>query len=284
MKTIPKGPFLGISNRRPDFALHVDKTGDFVRDAINVDLDNAGNFHRRKASELIAAQVSPHSLHMTSDTVGYLVRGSAIYAITLPSYSETLFKVLATNDPVSWLEWNGDLYYSNGTDSGRIRDSVWYPMALPTLPEPVPTPLPGGNLFAGKYQVAQSYTNATTGEEGGISASCNYDLATAGGLRVTVPASVPGATHVNFYCSTVNGSIPLFCASIAIGSFPTYDIIDPGAGREANQRYEAPLPSGWLFMHNGCLCSYSGSEVFEGLRSAPATTCPARGASRSRRP
>lgn len=41
MKTLPKGPFLGINNRRPDFALHVPKEGDFVRDAVNVDIDNA---------------------------------------------------------------------------------------------------------------------------------------------------------------------------------------------------------------------------------------------------
>lgn len=268
MKTLPKGPFLGTNNRKPDFALHVPKEGDFVRDAVNVDLDNAGSFRRRKASELIQAQVAPHSLHMTSDTAGYLVRGSTIYSITLPVYAEALFKVLSNNNPVHWLEWNGDLYYSNGTDSGRIRAGVWYPMALPSLPEPVPSSLPGGNLFTGAYQMAQSYYNATTGEEGGISASCNYALASAGGLRVQIPAAVPGATHVNIYCSTVNGSIPLLCASVSLGT-PTYDIINPSSGREANQRYEAPLPAGRLFMHNGCLCSYSGSDVFEGLPFRP---------------
>ena len=42
MKTQAKGPFLGINNRKPDYALHVDKTGDFLRDALNVDLDNVG--------------------------------------------------------------------------------------------------------------------------------------------------------------------------------------------------------------------------------------------------
>lgn len=277
MKTIPKGPFLGVSNRRPDFALRVDKAGDFVRDAINVDLDNAGSFRRRKASPLIAAQTAPHSLHMTSDTTGYLVRSGVMYAITLPTYSEALFKILSNDNPVSWLEWNGDLYYSNGTDSGRIRNSVWFPMALPTPNEPVPTPLPGGNLFAGKYQVAQSYYNAATGEEGGISASCNYALASPGGLRVSVPASVTGATHINIYCSTVNGSVPLLCASVALGSFPTYDIIDPGAGRESNQRYESPLPAGWLFLHNGCLCSYSGSDVYEGSPFRPGYYLPSEG-------
>lgn len=276
MKTLPKGPFLGINNRRPDFALHIPKEGDFVRDAVNVDLDNAGSFRRRKASALVQAQVAPHSLYMTSDTAGYLARGSALYAITLPTYAETLFKVLSNNNPVHWLEWNGDLYYSNGADSGRIRAGGWYPMALPSLPEPVPSSLPGGNLFAGAYQVAQSYYNATTGEEGGISPSCNYTLTADGGLRVPVPAAVPGATHVNIYCSTVNGSIPLFCASVALGT-STYDIINPGAGREADQSYEAPLPGGKLFMFNGCLCSYTGKNVYEGLPFRPGYYLPSEG-------
>lgn len=276
MKTLPKGPFLGINNRRPDFALRVKDAGDFVRDAVNVDLDNAGNFRRRKASVLIQAQVAPHSLYMTSDTTGYLVRGGSMYAITLPAYTETLFKVLSNNNRVHWLEDNGDLYYSNGTDSGRIRSGAWYPLALPTLTEPAPTAILGGNLFAGAYQVAMSYYNATTGEEGGISPSCNYTLAADGGLRIPLPGATPGATHVNVYCSTVNGSIPLYCASVAIGT-ATYDIINPGTGREANQRYEAPLPGGKLFMFNGCLCSYNGKNVYEGLPFRPGYYLPSEG-------
>lgn len=277
MKTLPKGPFLGISNRKPDYALHVKGTGDFVRDAVNVDLDNAGSFRRRKASQLLQAQVSPHSLYMTSDTTGYLVRSGSMYAITLPTYTESFFKLLTNNDQVHWLEFNGDLYYSNGTDSGRISSGVVYPLGLPTLDEPVPSSLPGGNLFAGAYQVAWSYYNATTGEEGGVSPSCNYALATDGGLRVTLPAAADGATHVNVYCSTVNGSIPLLCASVEIGSFPTYDILNPGAAREANQRYESPLPAGKLFLFNGCLCSYSGGNVYEGLPFRPGYYLPSEG-------
>lgn len=277
MKTIQKGPWLGINNRKPDYSLKAKDSGDFLRDALNVSVNNAGRLQGTKLPDLVQAMVTPHSLHMTSDTAGYLVRGGSIYAISLPTYSESLFKILSNNNPVSWLAWNGDLYYSNGTDSGRIRSGVWFPMALPTLPEPVPTTLPGGNLFAGAYQVAQSYYNAATGEEGGISPACSVTLSAGGGLRVPLPAATPGATHVNFYCSTVNGSVPLLYASVALGSFPTHDIIDPGAAREANQRYEAPLPAGHLFLFNGCLCSHNGSAVFEGLPFRPGYYLPSAG-------
>jgi hypothetical protein len=275
MKTLPKGPFLGINTRKPDYALHVPKQGDYLRDALNVDVDNAGTLRRRKAEELVQAMTDAHSLHMTSDTTGYVVRGSTIYAITLPAYSETLFKVLSNDNPVSWLEWNGDLYYSNGTDSGRIRSGGWYPQALPTPASPAATTISGG-LLAGKYQIAVSQYNATTGEEGGVSASSNYELSTAGGLRVTLPALATGATHILVYISTANGAIPKLHGQSATGGV-AYDITVDAAGREANQRYEAPLPAGWLFLFNGCLCSYNGANVYEGLPFRPGYYLPSEG-------
>ena len=54
MKTLPLGPFLGINNRLPDFALHKPKVGDFLRLAVNVDITNSGNIKRRKATALLA--------------------------------------------------------------------------------------------------------------------------------------------------------------------------------------------------------------------------------------
>lgn len=277
MKTLPKGPFIGINNRRPDFALRVKDAGDFVRDAVNVDLDNAGSFRRRKAIERIQAMTAPHSLFMTSDTAGYLVRAGALYAVTLPTYTETLVKVLSNDNPVHWLDWNGDLYYSNGTDSGRLRAGVWYPMALPTLGEPAVTTQAGGTLLKGWYQVAVSYYNSATGEEGGVSPSCNVELVSGNTLRVPMPAVVPGATHAIIYCSTVNGSIPMYHSTVALGGASYVDIATLGTGREANQRYEAPLPGGKLFMFNGCLCSYDGKNVYEGLSFRPGYHLPAEG-------
>lgn len=69
---------------------------------------------------------------MVSATTGYLVRASTLYAITLPSYTETLVKVLTTNAPLSYVLLDGNLYYSNGRDSGRLTAGTWYPLGLPT--------------------------------------------------------------------------------------------------------------------------------------------------------
>lgn len=271
MKTQSTGPFLGINNRLHDFALATEN-GRWLLEAENVDITNSGNVVRRKAVSLVQALSAPHSLFN-----GYMVRASALYAVTLPTYSETLVKVLSSNAPMSYCEFNGDIYYSNGTDSGRIASNgTWYPWALPTPSAPACAYI-GGSLAKGTYQVSVSYTNSTTGEESGVSASTAYALAMDGGIRVTLPAATTGATHINVYVSTLNGAIPFLHSTVATGT-ATADLTTNPAGREANQRYEAPLPAGTrIFLFNGRLCSVRGNELFYGIPARPGYYLPSEG-------
>lgn len=275
MKTIPMGPWLGINNRLPDFALHVAKTGDFLRSADNVDIDNAGKIRRRSGTALHQAMTNAHSLHLTSATTGFLVRASTLYAITLPGYSETLLKVLTSDTRMSYARLGDSWYFSNGTDSGRITAAVAYPMGLPTPAAPAVAGI-GGALGKGRYQVGVSYSNSATGEEGGISAASSHELSSAGGIRVTLPAATTGATHLNLYLSAANGGVATLAATVASGT-ATHDLTALATGREASGRYEAPLPAGTLFVHNGRLCSFAGSTVSVGLPFRPGYYLPAEG-------
>lgn len=270
MNTTQIGPFLGLNNRLPDFALHKDKVGDFVREAINVDLTNAGTFVRRKTASLLQSLTAPHSLHGN-----LLVIDSALYSATLPAYSQTLVKLLSSNDRMSYVDFNGDTYFSNGTDSGRVSNGDVFPIGLPLPSEPTVTAI-SGVLPAGWYQVAVSYANSATGEEGGVSPSQNFHLTSDGALRITLPATTAGATHINVYVSTLNGSIPFYQKTVAVGAAST-DVITLTLGREANQRYEVPLPAGRLFLFNGCLCSYKDNVVYEGLPSKLGYYLPSEG-------
>lgn len=281
MKTSPIGPFLGINNRLPDFALSVRDKGDWLRDAVNVDIDNAGRIRRRAVATLVQAMSNADSLYLTSATSGYLRRGAAIYAITLPAYSETLLKVLSADAPLSWSEFNGVLYYSNGTDSGRIEGGVAYPWGLATPSAPACTTVLG-SLYAGAYQVGVSYYNNVTGEEGGISASSNPSLSADGGIRVTLPGASAGATHVNVYFSTVNGSIPMWIGSYAIGTASIDVAAEPTRLRESSGRFESPLPAGTqIFMANGLLCSVSGNRINLGSPARPGYYIPIDGRQRA---
>ena len=265
MKTQRKGPFLGINNRLPATALHVDKVGDFLADAENIDIDNAGQLRRRQAAALIHPLAAPHSLYMTSDTAGFMVMASELYAVTLPTYSATSIKALTSNAAMSYAEIGGVLFYSNGTDSGRIVGGVALPMAFPTPDAPTVAGGIGGDLPAGKYRVAVAYCNAVTGEEGGVSPSQTIATIATGGLRITLPPTTTGATNANVYLTTLNGSVLMLSTSVVLGLWPTVDVIAEASGRPAMQRHEKPLPAGRLFAFQGALCSFKDHEVYEGL-------------------
>ena len=264
MKTTKIGPFLGVNNRLPDFELQPEPSKSpsrYVRSALNVDLDNAGNFCRRESELLVQAMTAPHSLHLTSETEGYLVRASAIYAVVVaPAYSETFVKLLSSDAPVSWVAEGDSIYYANGTDSGRITAGVFYPLGLPTPDEPTLTAT-SGQLDAGNYQVAISFINNITKEESGTSSSGSVSVAALGGVTVTLPTPPSGATHTNVYLSSVNGSIPMLVGTYVTGTPSATFISAANVGREAPQRFESPLPSGRLFMSKGRLCSFDDTGM-----------------------
>lgn len=268
MKTQPIGQFLGINNRLPDFALSTEK-GSYLRSADNVEITNSGNVVRRKVPVLLQAMTGAHSLYGN-----FFVRASVLYKATFSLYAETLVKVLTSNDPMSYAVINGDTYYSNGTDSGRISAAgTWYPWALPTPASPT-VATTTGTLFKGWYQVAVGYVNSSTGEEGGVSASSNYHLTATGGLLITLPAATTGATHINVYVSMVNGSIPMLQTTVATGT-ASVTISTHTLGRESNQRYEDPLPAGTrIFEFNGRLCSVNGADLFYGIPYRPGYYLP----------
>ena len=278
--------FLGINNRLPDFALHVPKVGDWLRSGDNVEVTNAGTIVRRKAASLVQSMTGAHSLHMISDTAGYLVRDSVLYAITLPTYSEALVKVLASNARLFWVETMGGLYASNGTDIGRVSGETWT-AAFPTPAKPELNGAIGGGLEPGQYQVAVSYVRLSGSdllEEGGVSEALAVTLATQGGIRVNLPAATAGATHVNIYLTQANGEVPYLLGFVAAGT-ATFDCIALPTGREAPVRFdskgakqiEAPLPSGELFSSMGRLCSIVGNSVYVGVPFRPGYYLPTEG-------
>lgn len=257
-------PFLGMNQRKPDFALAT-KDGHFVRDAVNVDVTNSGTFRVRDGQALIQAQTGAHSF-FTNSAKAVLVRGGTLYRVTRSPYSETLLKVLSTDDAVSYWAHGADIYFSNGTDSGRIaEDNTVYPWAMPAPEQPVVEAIVG-LLPAGKYQVALTYANATTGEEGAHVGSSNPELTTDGALRVTLPTgAVAGATHVNVYVSQTNGSQTYLHSSHAIGTASVDVTSLDGLSRPLRGVYEQALPAGGsLFIHMGRLCSVVGSRLWYG--------------------
>lgn len=257
MKTVSLGPFLGINNRLPQTKLRVADKGDYLSSAVNVDVDDSGSLRRRDSELLVQAMTAPHSMFEN-----YFVRDAVIYSFTAtPSYSETLAKVLSSNATMTWVRHGSDVFYSNGVDSGRITSGTFYPIGLPTPAAPACAAI-AGTMHAGIYQVALTFLNDVTGEEGGLSPTTQASLTLDGGLRVTLPSVPTGATHVNVYLTGTNGVLPYLlgkysAASVDIAAMPTLL-------REAPVKLEDPLPAGSLFLSGKRLCSIVGSLVYVG--------------------
>lgn len=270
MKTRPYGPFLGINNRLPDYALHVTDKGDYLRRADNVIVNNAGRLRRRTAAQKIHSVAGLHSMFEASDGTRYAVRDSVLYAITLPTYAETSVATLTSNARMSYVEYAGFVWYSNGVDSGRAAGASSSPIGMPAPATPVVTAATG-SLYPGRYKVVLSYANATTGEEGAASYAKSFVLEATGGMEIELPAAVDGATHVNVYVSFVNGDVAMRSKSVAVGAASTTVSLQSeiGAGKDASREAETLLPAGSLFLHNGQLCSRAGKFVHVGSPYRP---------------
>ena len=235
--TTPIGPFSGINNRLPDHQLGIvergQRAGDYLRNAVNVDLTAAGTLQRRKGSTLAQAGADCHSLWSDGEQAFY-VDGDTLY-----QYPRTVLRSgLVPGRRVSYCETPaGDVIWSNGTVLERIRAGVSAPVGLP-VPNPAPSisATAGGSLKAGVYQVAITATNAD-GEESG--ATWPVQVVVADGGRIEI-AGLPG-TLTNIYVSPLNGD-KLYLAATTTAS---YIIPVMGAqGAQCPTLNLRPLPAG----------------------------------------
>lgn len=251
------GPFIrGMNNKAPDNELPATKDqGAALRDAVNVDVLPTGTLRRRRGTTLAHAMTLPHSGWSTRDnSVTLFVRASGLYQITSFSpYTEVLLTGLTSNARMAYADIGGVPYFSNGVDSGRVVVGAVLPWGLVTPGTPSIS-IVAGSLDPAWYQTSITFTNSS-GEESGATPSNNTQLLTTGGLRVTIPAAMPNATHVNVYCSGPDGETPLWCAKVAAGS-TFYDITALPTGHAVPTPFRDVLPPGVLLAeHNGCLLS-----------------------------
>ncbi len=216
------GPFLGINNRLPDHRLLVPDKGQWLRQAYNVDIDDAGAIRRRAGVALIEPLTGAHSLWSSGMRTFYVQSSNLYEATALSPLVSVLRKVLASNARMSYAAVGGDIYFSNGTDSGRIADgsSVVTPWALATPASLTATPNSSGTLEPGSYQITLTYST-TAGEEGGAPPSILASLTAVGGFTLTLPGASTGADYVNVYISAANGETPTWYSRVAASATAT---------------------------------------------------------------
>lgn len=238
-KTTPLGPFMGINNRLPDhqlaFVERGQKAGDYLRNAVNVDLTDAGTLQRRKGSTLAHPGSGCHSLWSDGD-VAFFVDGSAIK--TLPE-GNTVRAGLTYGKPVSWCRLPDDrVAWSNGAELGFIDRGVSAPP--PVTPNPAPTVLasPGGSLHGGAYQVAITALDEA-GRESGSTWPVQVQVPDAGTIEIL---NLPG-TKVNIYVSPLNGDTLFHVMTTSASSF-AFSVASMALGRQLDVVGLLPIPPG----------------------------------------
>lgn len=243
---------MAIDERNP-YAIDGFKTGmvnvitpykiprDALADAMNVDIDDFGYIRRRDGYVQIRAGVI-HSLYSLGDTALF-GDGTTIRLMRADETSTELVNGLS-GAPISYVELNGEVYWSNGSQSGIINGTVNRPWGIPAGPIPAIAASSIGVLAPGKYQVACTYVRSS-GEEGGTFQSSQITLVAAGGIVVGVPAVAPaaGITHLNVYCSLENGEQEYLVGTAALGSGSTTITTLATASRALNTQGYGPFPT-----------------------------------------
>jgi hypothetical protein len=220
-----------------------------VREAVNVDINRSGGFARRKGYTQLLAANDLHSLHTAVQRgVTYLAHGSLLMSVNPPAALAPV-GVLNSSDPVSYVEYNGNVYASNKTSL------LWLPADSPSQFRPVGVPTPdaptlsvaNGGLLPGKYGVTISMVD-DRGEESGTAPVQILDLPDGGGVSLSRLPQKSGYT-VFVYMTAADGE-QLHLAAQCPAVFPTYVVGETAKGGDCDTRGLQPMPPGdfvrWL--------------------------------------
>lgn len=270
-KTVDLSPFLGINNRVPDESLaRVERgrrVGNYLRNAVNVDITNAGTLKRRTGRERRVECSDAHSLWGMNSEETYYVDGTTLYLYPRTQVRTGLtrgMRVSFAADP------RGGAIWSNGVEIGRVVGGQSSPLGI-SAPNPAPSVSAGsgGGLPAGKYMVAVC-SESSAGEQSAPAGPYQIDVPQGG--RITV-SGLGGRSAV--YMSPQNGDelyrVATASSSHTIHSLPTFGAVCSTLGLQS-------MPPGQIVRwHNGRLLVASGSMLYVSEPYAPALFNPLRG-------
>lgn len=215
-------------------------TWEWLVDATNVDISDAGRASRRDGYQPFVAGTSIQASFSTFDFERlYAVDGGTLFGIEQDG--TTVEIATGLTGPFYWAEINDEVFLSCSTP---LRIDKQRNEALPWV---VPTPVDGelvaasGNLEPGIYQVCFTHID-DAGREGGASPAVPISV-TSGGIQVLAPM-LPGF-YTSIYVCPPKSTVFRAVAVLANGSGGVYSILElePGSmGREINTQFLEALP------------------------------------------
>lgn len=244
---------------------------DTCRNAVNADFYDDGRWRRRGGRQLVYPGGDTDSLWrgagMTLCRDGTslleLIRAAdGIYT------SRSVQSGLAPGRPLVYQEVAGEVYWTNGIATGRIRHGVNGPWGVtPPVQQPVLSVTSNGGLDAGAYLVAITYLDAS-GQESGTGLAGQVSVPAGAGILASAIPSPPAGHRIALYCSPSDGAVLYL-----YGEYPA-------AQREAKiERFRGAIPLETQFgippPAGERLCAYNG-RIYIARGNVLHATCPLR--------
>lgn len=249
-----------------------------VRAAVNVDLDRNGAFSRRGGRTLRVAGAGYHSIYTAAQKGWLLVaRNQTLYRMDPTTYALTALYTLATDDPLSFCEYNGNIYFSSISSFGWVPSDSTSARAV-GIPAPSIQPslsVADGTLSPGVYGVVITQVD-DRGEEGPASTFATINLPTGGGIRLTgLPEHFGWTIYV--YITSPDGDVLRFTTAFP-AVFSTYVVTAPANGGECDTQFLRPLETGeFVRGYNGRLYTAKNGVLYFSEAMRPHHYNPAHG-------
>lgn len=259
------GPFKGMNNRAADHALPKGTKEDpraAVRNAVNVNFDNAGKASLRwgmvkKYSGLGLAGGFCCSQGM------FIVEAGSLRKVNVTGWASSVILTGITGTVFTFHEFNGVLYFSDGTKTAKIVNGVAGKWGMENPSTPVVYSVTG--IFgAGVYRCCLTYVNAA-GNESGASEIVSLTIDDNKGIVFTnIPHSQdPQVVSVRLYMTTANGKIFFQCGDVANGTH-FYSVLLPyDSGKVIDALFMTRPPAGQIIReYNGRIYIAAGPLLY----------------------
>lgn len=236
----------GVVNARPG----KDISKNALQDAVNVDISDAGTIRRRKGYRLEVGVSTKGSSCFADDYGLYFKDGPVLKKCTLNNGLWTVGILRSDLDASSSLFWTsaqGNSWYSNGIQSGRIvhGSHAYFSLEIPAGQPTLSSSTTGGSLPPGSYGVAVSFISSS-GEESGTQIRVQVEVGSAGVLTDSYPSKgkppnkplnpVPKTTgkiivtnipqpstadvaFIRLYVTEADGTVPYKYADLPVGTY-----------------------------------------------------------------
>lgn len=250
----------GVNNIAPDYALPTDQYGKQIhlRAAINIDFLDNGQVRSRKGKQRVYTGAT-HSFWSDGTTALFVENGVLKRLET--NLTGTALRSGLSNARMQYHPINGEIYFSNGIDSGIYRGGSVREWGVENPPSPPTAVSANGLLPNGRYQLICTFVNLY-GEESGCMQASAYDV-TTGGLTVTLPQPISAeVVKINLYATPPDGDQFYLSAVAAINQ--TIPLIDePVYGRTLRTQFcKKMIPGELLEVYRGIVYAAVGNIVW----------------------